>query len=136
MTDPDWGAFLGAAEISSIKLGAIFGVTPDLRGDAEPLPEEWSFDIKHAFKVEGDHMFVRVMVESAGPGGELSVDGVGTFEFSTPLNEANYDLQQRFYMETGVPAVIPTVRAAFNDLAMRMGMDCPPLGLVKYSTTN
>lgn len=72
-------------------------------------------------------------VTATGPGGELTVDGLGVFEFAFPLDEASPEYVEQFHSQTAVAAVIPTVRAAFNDLNMRMELGAPPVGTVRYA---
>ena len=128
-----WSEFLRAVELTELKIAAIYGYIAqvDPGEGVEPLPGEWDLGIQQGHRADGHELMVRVIANASGPGGRLTVDGMGTFESTLPLDTVPTEVLDRFVEQTGVPAVIPTVRASFNDMNLRMELGAPRLGLLK-----
>lgn len=88
MNDPvSWSEFLRAVELSrAFKIAAIYGYIArvDPGEGVEPLPGEWDLDIQQGHRADGHELMVRVIANASGPGGRLTVDGMGTFESTLP----------------------------------------------------
>lgn len=132
--DAEWSAFLAGVELTELKLAGVFGQVRELvDADEGSLPDEWSVEVHRAHLVDGDQIRVRAIVEAEGPGGRLVVDGLGVFVSSLNLDEVEPQIVERFAAETGVAAVIPTVRASFEDLNQRLELGAPKLRLIKLT---
>ena len=75
---------------------------------------------------------IRVIAEATGPGGRLVVDALGVFASKQSLADVAPAIISRFVNQTGIPAVIPIMRASFQDLNQRLELDAPRLGLFKF----
>lgn len=139
--DADWSAFLADVELTELKLAGVFGQVRELvDSDEGDLPAEWKVEVSRAHLVDESQIRIRVIAEAEGPGGRLVVDGLGVFAASRKLDEVKSEIVERFVAETGVAAVIPTVRASFEDLNQRLELGAPKLRLIRLApyapTTN
>ena len=134
MVDKTWSDFVAGMDLKEIKIGAIHGSGFQL-GPESDLPDKWDVNLRYASRVVGEELWVRVDIDAEGPGGELTVAALGVFTSRTHDldDEELSDLVVRFSFQTGVPAVIPTARATFDDVNMRLGLGAPRIGLVKIN---
>lgn len=131
MTVKSWGELIAGTDLVELQIVHIFGVLSEFI-DRDDAPEEWTNELKTAGRYEGDRLYARVSVEVTGPGGEITVDGIAIFESQFPWGDAEQDDIARFLALVGHPAIIPTVRATYEDTRIKLGLeDAPRFGLVK-----
>ncbi len=126
-----WGELIAGTDLVELQIVHIFGVLAEFL-DRDEAPEGWTNELKTAGRYEGDRLYARVSVEVTGPGGEITVDGIATFESEFGWGDIDEDSIARFLALVGHPSIIPTVRATYEDTRIKLGLeDAPRFGLVK-----
>jgi hypothetical protein len=129
-----WKQLVTAAQMVELKLVTVWGVAREVVEDPGELPGEWSTQLDQMQRFD-DRLDVRVRLLLRGPGGELMVDVLVSYEFlGVDYASASSVNQKRFVNQIAVLAAIPMARVAYEDLRMRLGMfDAPRLGLIKFA---
>jgi len=119
----------GEYDLVDLKICSVSGVRADVR-QGESLPEEWAVTGRSMSRQDGSLLQVRLIARAAGPGGELTIDGLASFHFSSPLADIADDLLGEFIERIAMPVILPLTRVWMMNLSQAMQLGVPMLNSI------
>lgn len=98
------------------------------------LPDEPAVNLMAETVLEGLTMRVKAHVEATSPQGLVFAGGYVDYHSDSQWADYSEAARKAFAERTGIPALVPVLRAAVLDMAARLSLELPQLGLYKAPT--